>query len=195
MNLPNKITVTRFFLSLVYFFVLWYADAHLGEGTKARIVMFDAALALFLVAALTDLLDGYLARSRGMVTTFGRIADPFVDKILICGSFILLLQVRETRAFVAGWMVLVIVAREFLVQGLRGALESRGVAFGSTIWGKQKMVLQCICIAVLLLFAAHLSHLRWAQSGTLALTYLTVLSTLISGIAYVLKSWRHLSGW
>jgi len=122
------------------------------------------ALALFIVAALTDALDGYLARKWQVVSVFGRIMDPFADKVLILGAFVMLagpgfylaLDVSDMRprgqmSGVASWMAIVILARELVVTTIRAVLESQGVDFSASLWGKLKMIVQSIAIPVLLL--------------------------------------------
>ncbi len=139
-NLPNQITIARLFLSIVFMALLAqyeYAD------TRSRLL--DWCAAIFIVAALTDWLDGYLARRSNQVTALGRVLDPFVDKILVCGAFMLFIGsgfVNHDGVNVTGvapWMVIVIVGRELLVSGLRGFSESRGQSFGASMHGKAKM--------------------------------------------------------
>lgn len=178
-TLPNQLTAARFVLAVVFF----------------AVVTFEAwlwALAVFLVAALTDWLDGYLARRSGQVTTLGRILDPFVDKIIICGAFIFLLPVPG--AGLTPWMVIVLVGRELLVTLLRSLVEREGRPFGASWEGKLKMVLQCVTVGWILL---HLGTLAPAASANAALVgtwvrdiliWITVLSTLTSGIAYTIRA-------
>ena len=110
-NLPNRLTLSRLLLAIVFFIFLSYR-------------YYNVALGAFLFAWLTDWLDGYLARKKGLLTDFGRIADPFVDKIIVCGGFILLIQ--HARDIMPSWMVVVIVAREFLVNSLRSLFRIKG---------------------------------------------------------------------
>ena len=135
-NLPNQITVTRLVLSLG-FFVLLGIVGH-GTDSETRQVILNWSTALFMLAMFTDFLDGYLARKWNIESTFGRIADPFVDKIVICGSFIMLTTISD---LVEPWYPLTIVFREFLVSGLRSFIESAGVAFGAAWAGKVKLTI------------------------------------------------------
>jgi CDP-diacylglycerol--glycerol-3-phosphate 3-phosphatidyltransferase len=175
-NIPNSLTIARFVLSVIFFVLI---------GFRQPIIK-DLALLTFALAGLTDLLDGYFARRHSTVTIFGRIADPFVDKILICGAFILF--IGQPQLGVEKWMVIVIVAREFMVSGLRGFAESQGVPFGATFLGKAKMAVQFSTVCILILFSAHLSTSEWADSllwivhGAM---WITVLVTLFSGLAYI----------
>ncbi len=172
-NLPNRLTILRLLLAIVFFIFLSYR-------------YYNVALGAFLFAWLTDWLDGYLARKKGLLTDFGRIADPFVDKIIVCGGFILLIQ--HAHDIIPPWMVVVIVAREFLVNSLRSYSESRGIEFGATIWGKAKMFVQSLTISFILLFFAHLKDLTVVKQGIIFMLWLTVGITLVSGIKYLLKA-------
>ena len=172
-NLPNRLTLLRLLLAIVFFVFLSYR-------------YYNVALGAFLFAWLTDWLDGYLARKKGLLTDFGRIADPFVDKIVVCGGFILLIQ--HDHDIIKTWMVVVIVAREFLVNSIRSFSESRGVEFGATIWGKAKMFVQSFTISLILIFFAHLKHLVVIKQGIVFMLWLTVVITVVSGIKYVVKA-------
>ena len=139
-NAPNLITFSRLILALVLF-VLIYLD---GFWLTAAI--------LFVVAASTDFLDGYVARRYGLVTVIGRIMDPFADKIIVCGAFIFLLDKKvnvEQGVLGSGgkaWMVLIIIGREMFISSLRGFLEKQGMDFSADWTGKIKMGLQCIAV-------------------------------------------------
>ncbi|MDN3514255.1 MAG: CDP-diacylglycerol--glycerol-3-phosphate 3-phosphatidyltransferase [Candidatus Brocadia sp.] len=172
-NLPNRLTLMRLLLAIVFFIFLSYR-------------YYTIALAAFLLAWLTDWLDGYLARKKGLLTDFGRIADPFVDKIIVCGGFILLIQ--HGHDIIPPWMVVVIVAREFLVNSLRSYSESRGIEFGATIWGKAKMFIQSLTISIILLFFAYFKHFIAIKQGIIFMLWLTVIITLVSGIKYMVKA-------
>ncbi|MBM4066457.1 MAG: CDP-diacylglycerol--glycerol-3-phosphate 3-phosphatidyltransferase [Planctomycetes bacterium] len=172
-NLPNRLTLSRLLLAIVFFFFLSYR-------------YYTIALIAFSLAWSTDWLDGYLARKKGLLTDFGRIADPFVDKIIVCGGFILLIQ--HARDIIPSWMVVVIVAREFLVNSLRSYSESKGIEFGATIWGKAKMFVQSFTISLILLFFAHLQHLIAIKQGIIVMLWITVIITLVSGITYMVKA-------
>ena len=172
-NLPNRLTLSRLLLAIVFFIFLSYR-------------CYTIALIAFSLAWATDWLDGYLARKKGLLTDFGRIADPFVDKIIVCGGFILLIQ--HAHDIIPSWMVVVIVAREFLVNSLRSYSESKGIEFGATIWGKAKMFVQSFTISLILLFFAHLQHLIAIKQGIIVMLWITVIITLVSGITYMVKA-------
>ncbi len=172
-NLPNQLTVSRLILSLVLFAFVglkWYLTS----------------LVLFIIAASTDWLDGYLARKYGQVTQLGRILDPFVDKVIVCGTFIFLVGIEGSG--VHAWVAVIIVGRELLVTALRSFLEQQGADFSATMSGKLKMVFQCIA-AGLSLFYLYLnasgSAPDWLYGGVVAAVSLAVLLTITSGIAYV----------
>jgi CDP-diacylglycerol--glycerol-3-phosphate 3-phosphatidyltransferase len=172
-NLPNRLTLSRLLIAIVFFIFLSYR-------------FYTVALITFILAWSTDWLDGYLARKKGLLTDFGRIADPFVDKIIVCGGFILLIQ--HARDIIPSWMVVVIVAREFLVNSLRSYSESKGIEFGATMWGKAKMFVQSFTISLILLFFAHLQHLIAIKQGIIVMLWITVIITLVSGITYMVKA-------
>lgn len=192
LNLPNRITVARLGLAIV-FFVLVGQYSHRAP----RPWLLDLAAATFVIAAISDILDGYIARKRGLVTPLGRILDPLVDKILVCGAFILFVgtgfvdadghNVTEVRT----WMVVVIVGRELLVTGLRGFNESMGKAFGASLHGKIKMWMQSVAAPAILLIVAHEG--TWfsvdkAQTMKIALAWLTVVVTAVSMGQYLMRS-------
>lgn len=185
MNLPNKVTGIRFLIAIGYFVVLAAARGATGED---RFLLVDIGVGMFLVAAISDILDGYLARKYGEETSFGRMADPFVDKILVCGSFILLLSFRELDDILSAWMVVVIVAREFVVHSIRTMLETRRRPFGANFWGKQKMILQCVAIVSALLYISRLSSESWALALTTAILWVMLVSTVVSGMIYLGKA-------
>jgi CDP-diacylglycerol---glycerol-3-phosphate 3-phosphatidyltransferase len=127
-NLPNQLTASRFLLALVLFVLI-------------ALGIWVGCILVFALAAVTDWLDGYLARKQGLVSTLGRNLDPLVDKVLVCGAYIFLLPVKG--AGLAAWMVTVVVARELIITGLRSFMENRSITFGADWLGKIKMVLQC----------------------------------------------------
>lgn len=178
-TLPNQITATRILLSLALFVVLhfhWY-----GVG-----------LAVFLLAASTDWIDGYIARKTGQVTQLGRILDPFADKVVVCGVFIFLAAVEGSG--IKPWMAVVVVGRELLVTALRGYLEQHGEDFSAKMPGKLKMVLQCAAAAAGILAARYAVSVdpvpAWLAITAWALAWAAVLSTIYSGVIYVLAAVR-----
>ena len=155
-------------------------------------LLMDVAFVLFVLTALTDMLDGMIARRYKLVTTFGRIADPFADKVLVIGSFIFLMGFRN--AYLSAWVVVVIISREFLVSGLRGYIEGQGKKFSATMWGKVKVCSQYTIIGWLIFFLAHFGD----NAAAVVLTKISVVAvailTAISGVTYLLKAIRMLCG-
>jgi CDP-diacylglycerol--glycerol-3-phosphate 3-phosphatidyltransferase len=144
------------------------------------------AVAVFLVAAGTDLLDGYLARKRSQVTTLGILLDPIADKLLISSAFIALVELRMAPA----WMVVIIVGREFAVSGLREVASAEGFALEASELGKTKMVIQVIAVVVIVLGQRYsLLHL-WGR----ILLWLVLLVALASAVQYFRHFWRNLPG-
>ena len=195
LNLPNKITLSRLGLAIVFFILLGQYDQRTPEPW-----ILDVALLLFVVAAASDFVDGYLARATGQVTALGRVLDPLVDKVLICGAFILFTgpafvdihghNVTEVKA----WMVIVIVGRELLVTGLRGFNESVGISFAASLHGKIKMWVQSISAPAILLLVAHEGTWfasAFAAPARVVLVWITVVATALSAFQYLLRS-KHI---
>lgn len=153
-NIPNQITLVRFVLAVVFCVLLAQFEWRYRER---QAWMIDCGLLLFIVAAISDIIDGYIARKQNQITAFGRVIDPFVDKVLVCGAFVLMLGdnfMQPDGANSTGmraWMVVLILGRELLVTGLRGFSEAHGTRYGASLLGKVKMWVQSITIGVILL--------------------------------------------
>ena len=202
-QIPNILTVLRLFLAAIFFLILnqFRFDS---EITHPPILI--AAIIVFILAALTDMLDGHYARKWDVVSKFGRIMDPFCDKILVVGAFIYLMGARfvipERAAdgqffnMVSGiypWMVVIILARELLVTGIRGELEGEGINFQANWWGKIKMILQSIVIPVILLIVflnPEQPGREWLGTLRDILVYATVIATVFSGIPYITSAMK-----
>lgn len=196
-NVPNQLTALRFILSIVLFVII--EQRH-----------YLAAMYVFIVAAGTDWLDGYYARKYGQVTTLGRIFDPFVDKIIICGTFIFLAAIPGSG--LVAWMAVVVVGREMLVTALRGYIEQHGGDFSASMSGKLKMVFQCAAAALSLysltwptpvpapdygpfyslLPVAAWGRPEWLVWSLAAAVWLAVASTIYSGVGYIIAAVRIL---
>lgn len=172
-NLPNQITIARLVLSVVVFVLIPFG-------------FYAAALVGFIIAAGTDWLDGYIARKYNLVTKLGRILDPFADKFLICGVFIYLAAVPTSG--IAAWMAVVVVGRELLVTVIRSFLEGEGIDFSAKMAGKLKMVFQCAAVIVSLLVLAMAAPPSWMKLLLVAFAWLAVLSTIYSGVGYVIAA-------
>ncbi len=192
MNLPNQLTLARLVLAFVFVGAL-SIDGVPQAGTIALLV--------FAVAAYTDLLDGQIARKRNLVTNFGKLMDPLVDKILMAAGFVLLCE----KGFFPAWMVVVILAREFLVTGLRLVASAEGLVLAAENLGKYKTGAQITAIIYFLvvlaarepLFAWISPLLDWRSLGPhglgQALAWLALILTLVSGASYVWKNRRLLA--
>jgi CDP-diacylglycerol--glycerol-3-phosphate 3-phosphatidyltransferase len=173
-NLPNGLTLARLGLAVVLF------------GCIAA-AWWLTGLVVFIVAAITDWLDGYLARKHGSASAFGRNFDPLVDKVLICGAFIFLLPVP--KAELTPWMVTVVVARELIITGLRSFFESQAASFGADWLGKLKMGLQCAALIAILLVLTCTDASRFLMTVQIGLIYAMLVATALSGLQYL---WRAL---
>ena len=178
MNLPNQITVARLFLAGMLFVLL---DGYCRDIESGN--LWYVAFALYIVTVLTDGLDGYLARSRGEVTAFGRIADPFADKIVIGGVLVLGATLPQTSLLVPSWIVLVVLAREFLVSGLRGYLEGQGTRFGARWEGKTKLVVQAVYCGAILFYPGD--QMAWVETVARICLWATLVITVFSAYSYV----------
>ena len=172
LNLPNALTLIRILLVPVLVVALTVETP--GGSTIAAIV--------FVIAALTDGLDGYIARSRQSVTTFGKVMDPVADKLLIAAALISLVSLDK----LAAWVAMVIIAREFAVSGLRIAAGQQGVVIPASLLGKLKTIVQVL--AVLVLIAVDDTGQAWVQ----VLVYAAVVITVVSGVDYFLNVRRRI---
>ena len=171
MNLPNKLTVLRVIM-IPFFVVFMLTD--LG-GKYGNYI----ALAIFAVASLTDLLDGKIARKRGLVTNFGKFMDPLADKLLVCSALICLVEMDR----LAAWMVIVIIAREFIISGFRLIASDNGVVIAASYWGKFKTTFQMIMIILLILDLGG----SFTVIET-AVTWIALILTVVSLLDYLWKN-------
>jgi CDP-diacylglycerol--glycerol-3-phosphate 3-phosphatidyltransferase len=194
---PNRITALRFVGALALFAVLaiWGEQMETTYHTGPNAIWLQVSFWLFLVVSLSDILDGWLARRGNVVTAFGRIADPFVDKVLVLGTMIFLAVLPWSRAMFPAWIVVVILSREFLVTGIRGYVESVGGEFPADGFGKAKMFLQCLAIGTALALAAFQVDPdieRWFETGCVWCVRATLVASVGSGLSYVFKTKRAL---
>jgi CDP-diacylglycerol---glycerol-3-phosphate 3-phosphatidyltransferase len=183
MNLPNAITLARIFLvPLLVVVLLTKFEGRLILGVRKELV----GAAIFGIASLTDWLDGYLARRRGQVTTFGQLMDPLADKLLITAALLSLIQMD----LVPAWMVVVILGREFAVTVLRSLAHSRGIVIAASPLGKVKMAAEVTAILALILGHDHLQ--QFSRLGILAL-WVALITAVVSGIDYYRKFNRLLT--
>ena len=171
MNLPNKLTIFRVIL-IPFFVVLLLFD----------ITAYDKwiALAIFIVASLTDFLDGHIARKYNLVTNFGKFMDPLADKLLVCSAMICMVELSRIPA----WVVIIIIAREFIISGFRLVASDNGVVIAASYWGKFKTTFQMVMSVMLILdFDGSLY-----QACTEAVTYVALALTVISLVDYIWKN-------
>lgn len=188
MNLPNKLTVSRFAFTALFLVAIFMPFP--GHET--------AALLLFSAGGITDFLDGQIARRRNLITNFGILMDPLADKILVCSAFIALIELRKIEA----WMVILIVARELAITGLRMLGASKNVVLAADTFGKHKTISQIVTIIATLL---AMSYMQWGRFGELTWglpvagrpwiawmadisQWVAVVLTVVSGFAYL---WRN----
>lgn len=173
-NIPNLITFSRLVLAVVVFWLIDTGDHWL------------TACVVFLIAAATDAIDGYIARRYGLVTVLGRVLDPFVDKVIIGGAFVFL-AVREGSG-VNAWMAIIVLGREMFITSLRSFLESEGKDFSAVWSGKIKMVLQCAAVTASLLYLGYGRESPALATMLAVLLWSAVAVTISSGIAYVARA-------
>ncbi len=171
MNLPNKLTLLRCFM--IPFFV-FFLLAEGGANRTFRMI----ALVLFIVASLTDLLDGKIARKYNLVTNFGKFMDPLADKLLVCSALICLIELGQLPA----WMVTVIIAREFIISGFRLVASDNGVVIAASYWGKFKTTFQMIAVVLLILDIPALGMI------TTLCVWISLALTIISLVDYIAKN-------
>ena len=200
-QLPNQVTVLRLILAGAFFAVI---DRYQYPGQPDESLWLTVAVVLFIVAALTDSLDGYLARKWRAESQFGRIMDPLCDKVLIIGAFIFLAgpsfvipsatDPSDKRIMISGvypWMVVVMLVRELLVTGIRSQLEFHGIEFAARSVGKLKMIAQSVSVPVILLIVwldPLNSDRQWLAYARDILVYTMVAVTVISGLPYVISA-------
>ncbi|MDD2978735.1 MAG: CDP-diacylglycerol--glycerol-3-phosphate 3-phosphatidyltransferase [Hespellia sp.] len=172
MNLPNKLTVLR--VIMIPFFVLFMLVPTLGGGANKWI-----SLVLFCVASLTDLLDGKIARKYNLVTNFGKFMDPLADKLLVCSAMICLVSMDR----LAAWVVIIIVAREFIISGFRLVAADNGIVIAASYWGKFKTTFQMAMIIVLILDLGGIFNILAA-----ILVWVALALTIISLVDYIAKN-------
>lgn len=169
MNLPNKLTIFR--VILIPFFIIFLL---------IPITSYDKwiALAIFIVASLTDLLDGKIARKYNLVTNFGKFMDPLADKLLVCSALICLIELNK----IPSWMVIIIIAREFIISGFRLVAADNGVVIAASYWGKFKTTFQMVAVCLLI------ADLEMLNVITQIIVWIAVVLTVVSLIDYLIKN-------
>ncbi|MDO4323635.1 MAG: CDP-diacylglycerol--glycerol-3-phosphate 3-phosphatidyltransferase [Lachnospiraceae bacterium] len=177
MNLPNKLTVLR--VCMVPVFVVLMLWDGLGDAGKY------AAAAIFILASMTDWLDGYLARKNNLVTDFGKFMDPIADKLLVCSAMICLVE----KDALAAWIVIIIIGREFIISGFRLVASDKGTVIAASYWGKFKTVFQMVMVILLILDLGGAFDIV-AQ----IVTWIALILTVVSLADYLRKNWKVLDG-
>ena len=176
MNLPNKLTTLRvIMIPFFVFFLLWQN----GENRTFRMI----ALALFIIASLTDLLDGKIARKYNLVTNFGKFMDTLADKLLVCSALICLIELNALPA----WMVIIIISREFIISGFRLIASDNGVVIAASYWGKFKTTFQMVSVVLLILDIPALAFV------TTICVWIALLLTIVSLVDYIYKNHKILT--
>jgi len=184
--LPNLLTGSRLFFAAGFVILLYLTNVPPdGILAPSDVVKLDWAFVLFVVAGITDMLDGPLARRLGVTSQFGRSFDPFVDKILVAGGFILLALFPADITAIHWWMVGVVLAREVLVTILRAISESQGRDFAATWAGKLKMFLQSFAIGTVIMYIAHFQDQTWAIFLRNLSVWIAVIFTAVSALIYL----------
>ena len=176
MNLPNKLTTLRvIMIPFFVFFLLWQN----GENYTFRMI----ALALFIIASLTDLLDGKIARKYNLVTNCGKFMDPLADKLLVCSALICLIELNALPA----WMVIIIISREFIISGFRLIASDNGVVIAASYWGKFKTTFQMVSVVLLILDIPALAFV------TTICVWIALVLTIVSLVDYIYKNHKILT--
>lgn len=170
MNLPNKLTVLR--VIMIPFFVLFLLSNCFGEMSKW------VALTIFIIASLTDLLDGKIARKYNLVTNFGKFMDPLADKLLVCAAMICLVEMEKLPA----WMVIIIISREFIISGFRLIAADNGIVIAASYWGKFKTTFQMVMICLLI------ADIEVLVIFTQIIVWIALILTVVSLIDYLVKN-------
>ena len=185
MNLANKLTVLRVIL-IPFFIVCFYIPNLVVNTISVNNYLIPYAnllgLVIFLLAAITDFIDGYIARKYNMITDFGKFMDPLADKLLVTAALLILLE----NGLIAGWVVFIILAREFIVTGFRTIAASKGVVIAAGWLGKIKTVVQFIMISTLLLLNYPFELFNWPVDQIFVA--LAVVLTVASGVEYIYKN-------
>lgn len=170
LNLPNKLTLLR-----VVMIPLFVVFLYIGQHSDAFKII---ALLTFCIAAITDTLDGYIARSKNLITNFGKFMDPLADKLLVCSALICFVEFKLLPA----WVVIIIIAREFIISGFRLIAADKGVVIAASKWGKSKTVTQMIACILLIINQPHISFI------TGLFVWVMTILTVVSLVDYIIKN-------
>ena len=182
--LPNILTFGRGVLTVIFLIMLLYSPRYYAEGELPFPDFLDIAFILFVIAGLTDMIDGAIARKLNVASKFGRMLDPLADKLLVCGAFVCFAIIGEPKLFGldAATMAVIVILREVYVTVLRHLAEARGIKFPATVSGKIKMFLQSFAIGTVVIKTAHVQDAAWGNwVATMAFAAMLIV-TVVSGI-------------
>ena len=202
--IPNILTFGRFVLTVIFLIMILCSPRFYAEGELPFPDFLDIAFILFVIAGLTDMVDGAIARKLNVTSKFGRMLDPLADKVLVCGAFICFALIGEPKLFDFGsvtmaviqWSVAgVIILREVYVTVLRHIAEAKGVNFAATVSGKIKMFLQSFAIGTVIIKAAHVQTATWGYWFTTVTFLIMLTATVVSGLRATRRSsWKKVTG-
>ena len=203
-QIPNILTLGRFVLTVTFLIMLFFAPSRYAEGPLPFPDFLDFAFIIFVIAGLTDIIDGKVARMLNVASKFGRMMDPLADKVLVCGAFICFAIIGEPKLFDIGpatmavirWSVAgVLILREVYVTALRHIAEAKGVNFAATISGKIKMFLQSFAIGTVVIKMAHVQTANWGHWFTTITFSIMIIVTVISGVRATQRTcWKEAAG-
>jgi CDP-diacylglycerol--glycerol-3-phosphate 3-phosphatidyltransferase len=199
-HIPNTLTFGRLVLTVIFLIMLLMSPRFYAQGERPFPDFLDYAFIIFVIAGLTDVIDGPIARRYNLTTKFGRMLDPLIDKVLVCGAFICFVIIGEPKLFdftpaamaVIQWSAAgVIILREVYVTALRHIAEARGINFAATFSGKIKMFIQTFAIGTVVIKIAHVQTAAWGYWFTTITFAITLIVTIVSGLrATQRSSWK-----
>ena len=183
MNLPNKLTIFR--VVLIVPFVVLLLGGNAGWFGNNVLIPNVAALVIFIIASLTDLADGKIARKYNLVTNFGKFMDPLADKLLVCSALIALVEMGR----IPSWVVIIIIAREFIISGFRLIASDNGVVIAASYWGKFKTTFQMVMVCLMLVnVPGGISWWPWLNVLTQVIMWIALVLTVVSLVDYLIKN-------
>ncbi len=200
-QIPNILTFGRLVLTIVFLIMILLSPRFYAEGERSFPGFLDFAFIIFVIAGLTDVIDGPVARKLNVASKFGRMLDPLVDKVLVCGAFICFAVIGEPKLFnlnahilaLIQWSVVgILIARDVYVSVLRHIAEARGINFAAMLSGKVKMFLHSFAIGTVIIKMAHVQTAIWGYWFTTVTLLIMLIVTIISGLTYHIR-WRACS--
>jgi CDP-diacylglycerol--glycerol-3-phosphate 3-phosphatidyltransferase len=198
--IPNILTFGRLVLTVIFLIMILYSPPRYAQGELPFPGYLDIAFVLFVIAGLTDMIDGTVARRLNVTSKFGRMVDPLADKVLVCGAFICFAIIKQPKLFnfspvvltIIHWSVAgILIAREVYVTVLRHIAEARGISFAATVSGKIKMFLQSFAIGTVIIKMAHVQTATWGYWFTTVTFVIMLAVTVISGLRATQRScWK-----